>query len=334
MRIGQVMSVFTKSFFYLFGILFDRTNWGQYHFIGPMIFFIVGMVLNTLCFTAFRQTQIRQNIIGMFFLVNSIISQFVLLFLLIRVVYLHLARQIIIETEMNRRLCKSLPYLMLSFDYVSLWLTALVTVERALMVTLPMRFRSLRSSKSAFVAIIFVCLFVFGSNYIHIDQYRLISHPDDPYPWCISEIKADVQYFTQYVSLAHQIIPFLINFIAGLVIIFVVNQSKASSHHLQARRILVQEVRKRIELLLGPTICFITQLPQVIILFLDICHYNLTSWFIHLTMLTYYTSFTPQISLFFLYVLPSPLYRGTLLKKTSIGKQLVKLIPLLTRQIK
>jgi len=172
-----------------------------------------------------------------------------------------------------------------------------------------------------------ISIITFGCNYIHIDQYKLVSHPDDLHPWCISEIEPNQQYLIQYMSLAHQIIPFLINLIAGLVIIIAVSCSKATSHHLQARSTLIQQVRKRIELLLGPTICFITQLPQFIILFLDFCSYYLTSWFIHLTMVAYYISFTPQISLFFLYVLPSPLYKEILFKETIVGKQLVKIIP-------
>jgi hypothetical protein len=271
--------------------------------------------------------KIRTKGIGLFLLVNSITSQLVLIFLFTLVVYLNLARQMIIKKEINSGLCKSLPYLMPSLYYVSLWLMAFVTVERALVVTLPTQFLLLRSPRSAIIAILLTFAFVFGSNYIHINQHKLVNHPDDSYPWCINEIEPNQQYLIQYISLVHQIIPFLINFTAGLVIIITVSLSKASSHHLQARNTLIQQARKRIDLLLGPTMCFITQLPQLIILFLDICDYNLTSWFIHFIMVAYYISFTPQISLFFLYLLPSTLYKEILFKETKMGKQLVKIIP-------
>jgi hypothetical protein len=125
----------------------------------------------------------------------------------------------IIKEEINRGLCKSLPYLMPSLSYVSLWLMAFVTVERALVPTFPKKFLLLRSPKSPGILTIIICIIIFGSNYIHIDQYKLVSPPDDLYPWCISEIKPCQQYLIQYMSLAHQIIPFLINLIAVLVII-------------------------------------------------------------------------------------------------------------------
>jgi len=164
-----------------------------------------------------------------------------------------------------------------SLYYVSLWLMAFVTVERGLVATFPGRFLLLSSSKSAGILTTLISIIIFGSNYIHIHQYKLVSHPDDLYPWCISEIEPNQQSLIQYTSLAYQIIPFLINLIAGLVIIIGVSGSKANSHHVSPRSTLAEQARKRIDLLLGPIICFITQLPQVIILFLDICDYNLTS---------------------------------------------------------
>ncbi|CAF1208087.1 unnamed protein product, partial [Didymodactylos carnosus] len=147
-------------------------------------------------------------------------------------------------------------------------------LERALAVILPTKFSLLRIPKSAGFLSILILIIIFSSNYPHINQYKLVSHPDDLYPWCIGEIKPSQQYLMQYMSLGHQISPFLVNLMASLAIIIGISRSKASSHHVSARSVLLKQARQRIDLLLGPIICFITQLPQLIILFLDICDYD------------------------------------------------------------
>jgi hypothetical protein len=224
---------------------------------------------------------------------------------------------------------------MFSLNYISQWLMTCVTVERALAVTLPTQSSSLRTFKSAGILTGFLSVFVFSTTYVHIDQNKLVSHPDDPYPWCINEIRPNQEQLIQYISLTHQISPFLINMVAGLVIIFGVSRSKAISQHISKRTTLAKQARQRFDLLLGPIICFITQLPQLIILFLNACDYNQNSWFAHLTLLAYYISFLPQLRVFSLYLLPSPLFKEVLLTQTMVGKRFcaVKRSRLVTQDI-
>ena len=306
--------------------LIEMINWERYHFVGPIVFLLVGFVFNGLSLITFARPRTRTNAVGVFLFANSIVSQLVLISLFIRVVYLYLARHMAMHERINLGLCKSLPYIMFSLYYVSLWLMALVTIERALIATQCKRFMMIRSPRSAVILTIVTAIFMLGSNYIHIPTYRLVSHPDDIYPWCINEIEPKQQSLIQYTSLAHQIVPFVVNLLAGLVIIGAISRSKANSHHITARSALAQQARKRIDLLLGPTMCFMTQLPQLIILFLDVCGSSVTSWFMHVILIAYYISFSPQISLFVLYVLPSPLYRDTLRTETTIGKRFARLV--------
>ena len=331
---GKLCQFSSSRFAISLEFLIEKTKWNLAHYIGPILFLLIGLILNSLSFLTFLSRKSRRDAIEVLFLVASITNELTLIALTARVVYLYIARQIPINEHFNTILCKSLPYLMPSFYYLSLWLLAFVTVERVLIVTFPRKFLVLRTSKSAILLIAIISMFIFGSNYLHIDQYNLIRHSDDRFPWCIGEIKPNQQHLMQYLSLAHQSCPFLVNLIAGLMIIIGVSRSKANSHHMQVRRTLLQQVHKHIDLLLGPLIYFITQLPQIIILFLDACDYNSTSWFVHLTLVAYYISFTPQISLFFLYILPSVLYRKTFFKETKVGKQLVRMIPSLAHLIK
>ena len=117
----------------------QKTNWNSYHSIVPTFFFVFGIILNGLCVITFTQPKTHRSGTGVYLLANSISNQFVFTILLIRVVYLYISHQSIISPAVNIILCKSLPYLMMSFYYMSLSVITLVAIERALTVTLPMR---------------------------------------------------------------------------------------------------------------------------------------------------------------------------------------------------
>ncbi|CAF2106989.1 unnamed protein product [Rotaria magnacalcarata] len=303
--------------------LFEKAKWNMYHFIVPSLFFLFGMIFNGLCLLTFAQPKARRTGTGIYLLINSITSQLMFITLFTRIIFLHTIDQLILSENINRVLCKSLPYLMFSLNYISLWLMALVTVERAMTALFPTLFNSFGKPKSAAFLSVLLFIFVLASNYPHLNQYKLINHPSSLHPWCIRENESNGQSSIHYISLIHQISPFCINFIAALAIIVSISRSKAHIHHNRVRDTFKQQARKKKDLLIGPFVCFLTQLPQIIVLFLDICMYDEQMWFVHLTLITYYISFTPQLNLFSLYVLPSPLYKKLLWTETAIGKLII-----------
>jgi len=290
-----------------------------------MIFLFIGILFNGLSLLTFIKKKLLKTDIGLYLFLNSIASQLVLVVLCIRVANLITVHQTIINLDVTKVLCKILPYFMSSLNYLSLWLMAFVTVERAIAVAAPMKFRSFRTAKSAVILSVVTCAIIFGTLYMHISQYKLIIHPDNSQPFCIQELHANNRMLVRFSSLVHQIIPFIVNLLAVLIIIIVVARSRAISRHLSPLQALLTEVRNRSDLLVGPFICFVTQLPQLTILFLDSCDYQNNTWFTHITLVAYYLSFTPQISLFFIYILPSPLYKQVLFVETKLGKCFMRL---------
>ncbi|CAF4164254.1 unnamed protein product [Adineta steineri] len=131
---------------------------------------------------------------------------------------------------------------------------------------------------------------------------------------------------SDYPNVQQQISPFCINILAALTIIIGTSRIKAHAHHQSTVDTLQEQARQRKDLLLGPLMCFLAQLPQIIILFLDICLYEEHRWFSHFTLMAYYISFLPQMNLFFLYILPSPLYKKLLVTETIIGKRIIPMI--------
>jgi hypothetical protein len=185
---------------------------------------------------------------------------------------------------------------------------ALVSIERASMVQLSTAFRFFKKPKIVLLVSIIICISIFASLYKQLAQYKLASHPDSNI-WCIQEISINEQTSFQVLSIAHQLIPFVVNLFSALAMIITIGRSKAASHHLSRRVTFMQQIQQRIHLLLGPFICFISQLPELILLFLNPCTYDSNQWFSHVALIAYYITFTPHISLFFMYILPSPLYK-------------------------
>ena len=302
--------------------LIEKIDWGGYHFIVPVLFLLIGTIFNGFAILTFGHGKSRRTAVGLHLLANCLFSLLVLLFLCLRVIYLYILRRVQIPSEINENLCKSLPYLMYTFYYISLWLMAFITVERALNIVQLFRWPWLQKPRTAAIFILIISIIISGSNCMNINQYKLVRHPDDFFAWCVREIEPNQQLLTQSFSFIHQVIPFLINILAAVTLIATIARSKAHAHKKARRTTLMDQTRKRIDLLLGPIACFVMQMPEIIILFLNSCDYEDATWFFPFILITYYISFTPHISLFFLYVLPSKIYQNIFLNDTSLGKRI------------
>jgi hypothetical protein len=126
--------------------------------------------------------------------------------------------------------------------------------------------------------------------------------------------------YIRIATIVHQIVPFIFNIIATIVLLLYISRNKANLHHQAQFTSFIQVLYDRLEFLLGPSIAFITQLPQIVILFFDSCQFVNNYWFMIGTLAAYYLTFVPQIVIFFMYILISPLYKEEL-QKIKIFKQ-------------
>ena len=193
-----------------------------------------------------------------------------------------------------------------------------VTAERAVAATFPVVYRWWRRPKFAACLTLIIFVVVSASMLSQLNQYQLFHSPGHKFSSCTRQTENNEQTYLRYLPLIHQLISFL-------VIIISISRSKVNLHKISARQPLQQQANERKNLLLGPSMCFITQLPPLIVVFLDICHYESNTWFVHLSLILYYLSFTPQLMLFFLYLYPSPLCRELLLKEIYVGKRLLSM---------
>jgi hypothetical protein len=74
-------------------MLIESTQNDRLHLVGPIIFFFIGLFFNGLSVSTLMEQRARKAGIGLYLLINGIISQFVLFLLLARIIYLVFARQ-------------------------------------------------------------------------------------------------------------------------------------------------------------------------------------------------------------------------------------------------
>ena len=182
------LSIFFHSIFYLARDADREDSLGHRHLVGPVVFLLIGGIFNGLSITILVKRKARQTGVGLYLLLNAITSQLVLALLCTRVTYLIVARQVTLSPIINKLLCKIQPYLMSSIYYLSQWLTAFVTVERVFAAISSRQFRCFGTSKSAAASSTVISLFIFGTFYRQLAEYKVVVHPHDSYPWCVQEI--------------------------------------------------------------------------------------------------------------------------------------------------
>jgi hypothetical protein len=305
----------------------------QYHLIIPILMFIFALIFNGFSIYILYKVLHRKIPLSLskklsfggcslYLLVKSIISQITLLFLLLRVIYLSLINISQLDHTTNLNLCKSLPYFMSSSWFLSSWMTAFVTITRSLSIVRPKSWLFIRSSRFALQVILLTFIIVFLSCITYLFSYTIVSDTNGKQSesWCVLELSSSKMIYIRIATIVHQIVPFIFNIIATIVLLLYISRNKANLQHQTQFTSFIQVLYDRLEFLLGPSIAFITQLPQIVILFFDSCQFVNSYWFMIGTLAAYYLTFVPQMVIFFMYILPSPLYKEEL-QKIKIFKQ-------------
>jgi len=219
------------------------------------------------------------------------------------------------------------------------WLSSLVAIERVYM-TLFLNGRWLRKPHIARRLIVVTLLGILISDiheFIFVKSLFGINHGNGS--MCVIEFPIHYRstwlLFHLILSIMNSILPLLINFCCTITISCVVvkkkmnagkmtttrrtklNTSSASESipvNFQTRiRLILEVLSENKELVIGPGITLVPQLfslPLFIISFTLFCQNLESSWVRYLLIVSYFTSFIPQLISFMLYILPSSFYSG------------------------
>ncbi|KAJ7990393.1 hypothetical protein DPEC_G00299840 [Dallia pectoralis] len=122
--------------------------------------FVLGLIFNVLTFCPILQQVRSQNILGVFLLNLSISDILYLLTMPMWIKYYHEGH----KWTMGRLTCKVAGFLYYSNMYVSIYLLCGISVDRCLAVSFPLRSKSYRSSRCAWLQCLVLCLLVMSAH--------------------------------------------------------------------------------------------------------------------------------------------------------------------------
>ncbi|CAF3389276.1 unnamed protein product [Rotaria sp. Silwood1] len=188
------------------------------------------------------------------------------------------------------------------------WLNACVAIERTLTVFKGIDFNKKKSRRIA-KWIIFILILLTIISHIQDSIHRqLIDDDEEQRTWCIVKYSHLIHVIDSTINIIHIIVPFCINFISALLIIIITARTKSNIYPEQTyKQHLRQQFKKNKHLLISSFILILLALPRLIISFVSKCMQSARDpW---LFLIGYFVSFIPPMLLFFVFVLPSDVYK-------------------------
>jgi hypothetical protein len=232
---------------------------------------LINSVVSTI---TFQSQNLRKVGCGIYLLASSIISLLCTTVFTLRFWLLIFSQLSIIA---NRRFpiinCISIEFVLRSLPTIGDWLSACVTVERALTaVTMGIKFNTNKSKKFARWVIIGVVFFTLLSI-LHDPIHReLIDDVDEQRTLCVVRYSSAMKIFDATIHLFHFVIPFSINLISAIVIIVALARTHSSARTQQTyAKHLKNELQTQKHLIISPIILIILAVPRLVISFLSGC---------------------------------------------------------------
>ena len=311
----------------------------------PVLIVLLGLINNLSCFVTFRRPRCLSNGIGHYLLAMSICNQLTLAFLALRLI--HLAVNISASYQSFRLdgiLCKTSNYLLTASTRLTYWLSSLVAIERVY-VALFINGQWLNKPRIARRIIPLTVVTIFGvSAYQRLVTHLPIDRDDENNALCSVTFSASSSNWLRPsgpITVIDSVGPFLINLVCTVSIICLVTQKKMNATHgrdthapqsnvapRQNRLHLLRSVLiENKELVIGPAFTLLPQLfslPYFVASLMLECRDLQRTGLRYLLTLSYFTTFIPPLTSFFLYIAPSTFYTKEW-QATSIGKWLMTL---------
>ena len=304
--------------------------------------FILAIPNNLFSFVTFRQRSCRRNGVGHYLLTLSVISQLNLALLVVRLT--HLSLNIVhrsSSTTINTILCKVLNYSLVSSSRLVYWLSSLIAIERVYM-SVVLNGQWLKQPRIARRLILFTAvttLFTTTYEYLFFRSFSISDETERS--MCIFEFphayRSQWMIVHVFMSTLHSVVPFVINLCSTITISIMVVKKKMNTRRTQKSqrmnfvgriRFILTVLNENRELVIGPGLTLIPQLfslPLFISSFTVDCQNIENSWIRFLLITSYWTSFTPQIISFFLYISPSSFYSDEW-RKTQFRQRITSIL--------
>lgn len=282
------------------------------------IMLVGGLINSVFSVLTFRRKDSREVGCGVYLLASSITSLLTVSIFTFKFWFLVLTQ---INTSISRSIlrggCILLEFVLKLCLYTDTWLNACVALERSISVYKGVNFNKILSKRIARWVILILPFFITASI-IHEPLYRdLFDDKEEQRLWCVFHYSQSMHNYNTFVLFFHFLGPFCANLFSALFIIFSGTRRRATA---QTRRTYHQHLREQLvtnkNLILSPIILVILSVPRLVLSFLSGCvKASRDSW---LYLLGYFISFIPSVTVFLVFVLPSPLYRTQFRKSVKL----------------
>jgi hypothetical protein len=273
------------------------------------IMLCLGFINGIFSILTFRTDNARQVGCGIYLFTSSIISIIVTSVLTIKFWLLLVIQMGLINNRLVINIqCMVIDFLLRVLLSTSDWFSACVAIERMLNVSRGANFNKTKSKQIAKWMILITFLFT-TCTHIHDPIHRhLIDDEEEQHTWCVTKYQSLLQIYDSILNVIHFSVPFSINCISALVIILTAARTRSNAQKkLSYKQLLREQFHCHKHLLISSLILIVLGISRLILSFLSGCMKSARdSWFY---LIGYFISFTPPISTFIVFILPSETYK-------------------------
>ena len=278
---------------------------------------ILGSIGNFLCIMTLARKSSRKSGCGYYLLITSICNELTLVLLGLRFVYF-LVTQMVLSNDRTQSLilCQCLEYTLTLLPNLSNWLSACVSIERALTVVRGALFNHQSSIRIAKYLCIILIIVLAGLAVHEPLSRQLIEDPRlGRYTWCIVQFKSvHWRTLSSILSIIHLLGPFLVNLFSTGILIVAISRQKINVRKNKSSQVftvvLNQQIARYKHLIISPIVLLILALPRLVISLGSLCID--TTWRNYIFLAGYFISFIPYMTTLFIFIIPAPVYQDEL----------------------
>jgi len=277
--------------------------------IVTMIMFIIGIVNGIVSILTFSRKKSKEVGCGIYLLASSITSVLAVILFTIKFWFLFFSHQNFVgQRFILKANCLCIEPLLKMVLYADNWLNACAAIERSASVFQGISFnknKSKRVAKRVILLLLIIIISFFIPQFLHL---QLFDDEKEERTWCVVSYSPWLQTYSSIMIFFHFFAPFSINILSALFIIISTTRVRAATRtDVNLLGHLIAKLKQHNHLLFSPIIITILTLPYLIISFMLDCNKSSNLFWFYL--IGYFLSFIPAIFIFFIFVVPSPLYK-------------------------
>ena len=274
-----------------------------------IVIFLVGMINSILAIITFSRSKAREVGCGKYLLASSITSLLTMTTLVFKFCFLFYSHQ---DHKHLRQIeegnCFGIEIILKVLLYLDNWFNACVALERIFAAVKGITFnkkcsRVIANRAIFFLPFIIILLFIPQFIYLHI-----FYDAAEERSWCVIRYVKWLSIYSSVIIFIHYFVPLIINVVSIICVIIITARQRSLLQNNRSIWVHLRSRLKKYKHMLGSSVLIvILTLPNLIASIVMSCRKSSHLFWFYL--ISYFLSFLPAASCFFIFVLPSSLYR-------------------------